>query len=156
MPTLDPHALLPPGEEMAPDLPTEALSRYVALLMRWDVLSRRQRAYDEERAQLEARGAALEAEWADVRLEHAACLPALQACHLPLDVALREAWMRTKAHWTRVVEPNPTWSMVSHDSGRHLLKLLNRLCFARQGSDYHSTAGSTVCSMHRVLCHSGH
>ena len=53
-------------------------------------------------------------------------------------------------HAGRVVEPNPTRGMVSDDGGCHLFQSLDRLFFARHESK-RSTAGSTVCSMHRVL-----
>jgi hypothetical protein len=104
---LNPQDLLPPGEEMAPEAPSDALGRYLALLMRWDVLSRQQQAYAQERARLEHVGAALATEWAEVEAEHTACLAQLAQAPLTLEGALREAWMLTKAHWSLVVEPNP-------------------------------------------------
>ena len=103
---LDPAALLPPDEEMAPDTPTDALGRYVALLMRWDVLSQRQALYAETYVKLEELGAQLAHEWSEVRTEYDTCLAALQACPLPLDAAIREVWMLYKTHLYQLVEPD--------------------------------------------------
>jgi hypothetical protein len=88
---LDPADLLPPSEEMAPDSPTEAIGRYVALLMRWNVLSRRQLAYEQECTTLHAVGTALQADWAEVQAEHTARLAELETTPLSRAAALREA-----------------------------------------------------------------
>jgi hypothetical protein len=104
---LDPRTLLPDGEEMAPDDPTDALGRYTALLMRWDVLSRQQTLYDDACAKLGATGQALAQEWAEVRDEHAACLASLTACPLSLADAIRQVWMLAKVHQLQLVEPTP-------------------------------------------------
>jgi len=106
---------------MAPDTPTDALGRYVALLQRWDRLSRRQHDCEQAQARRDAEQAQLHAEWAEVRAEHAACLRALQTCPLALDAAIRNTWMLTKAHVALVVEPNPASRGLMPDTLRTFL-----------------------------------
>lgn len=118
---LDPASLLPPGEEMAPDTPSDALGRYLALLLRWDVLTRRQHAYEAERLRLEVLRQALEEQWADIRAEHQACLDALATCPLPLDEAIRDVWMLSKVHLMQLVEPNPAYRGIMPEVLREFL-----------------------------------
>src|SRR4029450_11308107 len=62
------------------------LQRYVTLLLRWEALTRRQQAYEQELAKLAATGEQLRPEWDALAADYRASLAELQALPLPLPL----------------------------------------------------------------------
>lgn len=90
--SVDPEAILPPGEEMIPDTPAAVIGRYLALLERWAELTARQTTHDAEAERLRRAGKLLAAEWSLVQREHQTCLAALQALPCHHETLLQDAW----------------------------------------------------------------
>jgi hypothetical protein len=88
------------------------LQRYVTLLLRWEALTRRQQAYEQELAKLAATGEQLRPEWDALAADYRASLAELQALPLPLDTVIRRVWDLFKAQlravYDKVVEEHGT------------------------------------------------
>lgn len=88
------------------------LQRYVTLLLRWEALTRRQQAYEQELAKLAATGEQLRPEWDALAADYRASLAELQAIPLPLDTVIRHVWDLFKAQlrtvYDKVVEEHGT------------------------------------------------
>ena len=84
------------------------LQRYVTLLLRWEALTRRQQAYEQELAKLAATGEQLRPEWDALAADYRASLAEL----LPLDTVIRCVWELFKAQlravYDKVVEEHGT------------------------------------------------
>jgi hypothetical protein len=79
------------------DNPAAAVQRYVIFLLRWEELTRRQQAYDQELAKLAATGDKLRPEWDALAEERRAKLAELEALTLPLDTVITQVWGLFKA-----------------------------------------------------------
>ena len=88
------------------------LQRYVTLLLRWEALTRRQQAYEQELAKLAATGEQLRPEWDALAADYRASLAELQALPLPLDTVIRRVWdlfkTQLRAVYDKVVEEHGT------------------------------------------------
>ena len=88
------------------------LQRYVTLLLRWEALTRRQQAYEQELAKLAATGEQLRPEWDALAADYRVSLAELQALPLPLDTVIRRVWDLFKAQlravYDKVVEEHGT------------------------------------------------
>lgn len=88
------------------------MQRYVTLLLRWEALTRRQQAYEQELAKLAATGEQLRPEWDALAADYRASLAELQALPLPLDTVIRRVWDLFKAQlravYDKVVEEHGT------------------------------------------------
>jgi hypothetical protein len=88
------------------------LQRYVTLLLRWEALTRRQQAYEQELAKLAATGEQLRPEWDALAADYRTSLAELQALPLPLDTVIRRVWDLFKAQlravYDKVVEEHGT------------------------------------------------
>ena len=88
------------------------LQRYVTLLLRWEALTRRQQAYEQELAKLAATGEQLRPEWDALAADYRASLAELQALPLPLDTVIRRVWdlfkVQLRAVYDKVVEEHGT------------------------------------------------
>ena len=86
--------------------------RYVTLLLRWEALTRRQQAYEQELAKLAATGEQLRPEWDALAADYRTSLAELQALPLPLDTVIRRVWDLFKAQlravYDKVVEEHGT------------------------------------------------
>lgn len=88
------------------------LQRYVTLLLRWEALTRRQQAYEQELAKLAATGEQLRPEWDALAADYRASLAELQALPLPLDTVIRRVRdlfkTQLRAVYDKVVEEHGT------------------------------------------------
>ena len=88
------------------------LQRYVTLLLRWEALTRRQQAYEQELAKLAATGEQLRPEWDALAADYRASLAELQTLPLPLDTVIRRVWdlfkTQLRAVYDKVVEEHGT------------------------------------------------
>jgi hypothetical protein len=73
------------------------VQRYVTFLLRWEELTHRQQAYDQELAELAATGDQLRTEWDALAEERRARLAELQTLTLPLDTTIAQVWGLFKA-----------------------------------------------------------
>src|SRR5262245_44039521 len=94
----------PPAEDILPEVPADAVSRYALVLRQWEALSRAQAQYDAELAQLRAKGDALQEDWEALAAERQACLTDLQALDLPLDAVITQVWDLLKVQLWALIE----------------------------------------------------
>jgi hypothetical protein len=85
-------------ETLTPEVPTDAVGQYAALLLRWEDLTRQQAKYEDELAKLGAQGDKLSAEWETLRQDRAACVDALAAAGVAPHEAIEGAWTFFKVH----------------------------------------------------------
>jgi len=85
-------------EDLVPDTPTDAIGRYVAVLLQWEDLTRRQAKYEEELRKLQAAGEALTAEWDSLAAERQHCLQEFGALATPPQEVIERVWTLCKAH----------------------------------------------------------
>ena len=95
--TQDIRIKVPETEDLIPDAPTDAIGRYVAVLLQWEDLTRRQAKYEEELRKLQAAGAALAAEWDSLAAERQHCLQELGTLDTPPQEVIERAWTLFKA-----------------------------------------------------------